>query len=45
MNISTAYWIDKMARIPNITAVLDGALAQQTKTGIPTLTAFVVYPK
>jgi len=43
LNVSTAYWIDSMARIPNITAVLDGAQAQQQKTGIPTLTAFVVY--
>jgi len=42
-NISTAYWIDSMARIPNITAVLDGAKAQQQKTGIPTLTVFVIY--
>jgi len=42
-NVSTAYWIDSMARIPNITAVLNGAQAQQQKTGIPTLTAFVIY--
>jgi len=43
LNISTAYWIDKMAKIPNITALLDGAKAQQAKTGVPTLTAFVIY--
>jgi cellulose 1,4-beta-cellobiosidase len=43
LNISTAYWIDKMAKISNITAILDGAKAQQTKTGIPTLTAFIIY--
>lgn len=42
-NISTAYWIDRMARIPNVSAVLQGALEQQTKTGRPTLTVFVVY--
>jgi cellulose 1,4-beta-cellobiosidase len=43
LNISTAYWIDKIAKISNISVVLDGALAQQKKTGIQTLTAFVIY--
>jgi len=42
-NTSTAFWIDTIARIPNITAVLDGAKAQQARTGVPTLTAFIVY--
>jgi len=42
-NVSTAYWIDKMAKIPNLTVVLDGAHAQQSKTGIPTLTTFIIY--
>jgi len=42
-NISAAYWIDTMARIPNITKELDGAKQQQARTGRPTLTAFVIY--
>ncbi len=37
------YWIDSMARIPNMTAVLDGALAQQKSTGRPTASFFIVY--
>jgi len=41
--VSAAYWIDTIARIKNITAVLDGAQAQQAKTGRKTLTTFIVY--
>jgi cellulose 1,4-beta-cellobiosidase len=40
---SAAYWIDTIGRIGNITRVLDGAKAQQAKTGRKTLTAFIVY--
>jgi cellulose 1,4-beta-cellobiosidase len=43
LNVSTAYWLDKMAKIVNISVILDGALAQQKKTGIPTLTTFIIY--
>jgi cellulose 1,4-beta-cellobiosidase len=32
-----------MAKISNITAILDGALAQQKSTGIPTITTFIIY--
>jgi len=42
-NISVAYWIDTISRINNITRVLDGALAQQKRTGRKTLTSFVIY--
>jgi cellulose 1,4-beta-cellobiosidase len=42
-NTPTAFWIDNMAKISNITAILTGALAQQQKTGIPTLTTFIIY--
>jgi len=41
--VSAAYWIDTIARIPNVTRVLDGAKAQQAKTGRKTLTVFIVY--
>jgi len=40
---SAAYWIDTIARIPNASKVLDGAHAQQQKTGKKTLTTFIVY--
>jgi cellulose 1,4-beta-cellobiosidase len=42
-NLPVAFWIDRMAKIPEITAALDGAKAQQATTGKPTLTAFVIY--
>jgi len=42
-NISAAYWIDTISRIGNITAVLEGAKAQQAKTGRKTLTTFIIY--
>lgn len=42
-NTPTAYWLDTMSKIGNITAILEGALAEQTKTGIPTLTTFIIY--
>jgi cellulose 1,4-beta-cellobiosidase len=42
-NIAAAYWIDTIARIGNVTRVLDGALAQQQRTGRKTLATFVVY--
>eukprot|EP00026_Physarum_polycephalum_P009634 Phypoly_transcript_09763.p1 GENE.Phypoly_transcript_09763~~Phypoly_transcript_09763.p1 ORF type:complete len:387 (+),score=53.97 Phypoly_transcript_09763:125-1285(+) len=42
-NTSTAYWIDKMEKIGNISVVLDGALAEQQKSGAPTLTTFIIY--
>jgi cellulose 1,4-beta-cellobiosidase len=42
-NISAAYWIDTIDRIGNITKVLEGAKAQQAKTGKKTLTTFIVY--
>jgi cellulose 1,4-beta-cellobiosidase len=42
-NISAAYWIDTISRIGNITKVLEGAKAQQAKTGKKTLTTFIVY--
>jgi cellulose 1,4-beta-cellobiosidase len=42
-NISAAYWIDTISRIGNITKVLEGAKAQQSKTGKKTLTTFIVY--
>jgi cellulose 1,4-beta-cellobiosidase len=41
--VSAAYWIDTISRIGNVTAVLDGAKAQQAKTGKKTLTVFIVY--
>jgi len=41
--IPAAYWIDTISRIGNISRVLDGALAQQNKTGRKTLTVFIVY--
>jgi len=42
-NISAAYWIDTISRIGNVTKVLDGALAQQQRTGRKTLATFVIY--
>lgn len=42
-DISAAYWIDTISRIGNITKVLEGAKAQQAKTGKKTLTVFIVY--
>jgi len=42
-NISAAYWIDTISRIGNITKVLEGAKAQQARTGKKTLTTFIVY--
>jgi len=42
-NVPVAYWIDRIARIPNITAPLDGAKAQKAKTGKPTLMTFIIY--
>jgi cellulose 1,4-beta-cellobiosidase len=41
--VSAAYWIDTIARIANVSKVLDGAKAQQAKTGKKTLTAFIIY--
>jgi cellulose 1,4-beta-cellobiosidase len=41
--VSAAYWIDTIARIGNVTRVLDGAKAQQSKTGRKTLTVFIIY--
>jgi len=41
--VSAAYWIDTIARITNVSKVLDGAKAQQAKTGKKTLTTFIVY--
>jgi len=43
LNISTAYWIDRIARIPNITGVLDGAAAQTKSSGVPSLVSIIVY--
>jgi len=42
-NISASYWIDTISRIGNVTKVLEGAQAQQTRTGRKTLTSFVIY--
>jgi cellulose 1,4-beta-cellobiosidase len=42
-NIPAAYWIDRIARIDNITVPLDGARAQKAKTGKPTLLTFIIY--
>jgi cellulose 1,4-beta-cellobiosidase len=42
-NFSTGFWVDKIAKIPNITAVLDGALKQQQRTGRKTVSVFVIY--
>jgi cellulose 1,4-beta-cellobiosidase len=39
----TAFWIDNMAKIANISTILNGALAQQQQTGVPTLTTFIIY--
>jgi len=42
-NIPAAYWIDTIARITNVTGVLEGAKAKQASTGTKQLTAFVIY--
>jgi len=42
-DIAAAYWIDTISRIANITKVLDGAKAQQSKTGKKVLVSFIVY--
>lgn len=39
----TAIWLDSIAQAQTITRYLDDALQQQTRTGQPTLTVFVVY--
>jgi len=43
LHVPTAYWLDKMSKIVNISVILDGALAQQKQTGIPTVTTFIIY--
>jgi cellulose 1,4-beta-cellobiosidase len=39
----TAIWLDNIAKVASINRYLDDAQQQQTKTGQPTLTVFVVY--
>jgi len=42
-NVSTAYWVDTMAKISTISIVLDGAKAQQAQQGGKVVTVFVIY--
>jgi cellulose 1,4-beta-cellobiosidase len=38
-----SFWIDRIAKIPNITGILDGAKAQQAQTGRQVLVPFIIY--
>jgi cellulose 1,4-beta-cellobiosidase len=40
---SVAYWVDTMAKIPNVTRVLSNAKAAQQANGRPVLVEFVIY--
>ena len=42
-NISTAIWLDTLAKVPTVGKYLDDALAQQTKLQKPVVTQFVIY--
>jgi len=41
--VSVAYWVDKMAKISNVTKVLQAAQAQQEATGERVLSVFIIY--
>ena len=40
---STAIWIDRIAKVADVTRHLDAALAEQSREGRPVVTTFVVY--
>ncbi|KAI9286527.1 1, 4-beta cellobiohydrolase [Umbelopsis sp. AD052] len=42
-NISTAVWLDSVAKIPSIATTLDDAVAVQKATGVTQVVTFVVY--
>jgi cellulose 1,4-beta-cellobiosidase len=42
-NVSVAYWIDSIARIQNVTTVLDNAMKEQQSTGKTQIVTFVIY--
>jgi len=42
-NVPAAYWIDTIARISNITAVLESAKQKQASSGTPQLTVWIIY--
>ncbi|MFO0649019.1 MAG: glycoside hydrolase family 6 protein [Polyangiales bacterium] len=39
----TAIWIDRIAKVPDVTRHLDTALSEQTREGRPVVTTFVIY--
>lgn len=42
-NVSVAFWIDVMAKIPNVSTILQQAESQSTQTGTKVLSTFIIY--
>jgi cellulase/cellobiase CelA1 len=42
-SVSTFHWLDRIAKVGNVTAILKLAAAQQQHTGRPTVASFVIY--